>query len=58
MVVSQTLGERLLNWLFERRKRVRDSGLFHELDQRRVADEAIEEVAEKVKEKSKGYRDG
>ena len=58
MVVSQPLGERLLNWLFHRRKRVREGGLFHELDHRRVADEAIDEVAEKLKEKTKGYRNG
>jgi hypothetical protein len=58
MVVRDPLGERLLNWLFRRKKTVREGGLFHELDHRRVADEAIEEVAEKMKARSNGYRDG
>jgi hypothetical protein len=58
MVVTRPFGERILNWLFLRRKTVREGGLFHELDKRRVADEAIEEAVEKVKSKTKGYRNG
>ena len=57
-MVKSPVGERFLNWLFSRKKRVSQGGLFHELDQRRVVDEAFEEVAEKVKEKTKGYRNG
>jgi hypothetical protein len=58
MVVSKPLGERLLNWLFLRKKTVRQGGLIHELDHRRVTDEAIEEVKKKVTAKTKGYRNG
>ena len=57
-MVTTPFGERLLNWLFLRKKTVRDGGLFHELDRRRVADEAIVEVADKMRARSKGYRDG
>jgi hypothetical protein len=58
MVVSEPFGERLLNWLQFRKKTVREGGLFHELNQVSLPTEAIEEVAEKVKEKNRGYRDG
>jgi len=58
MVVKQPLGERFLDWVFFRKKRVSQGGLFHELDHRRVVDETVEEVAENLKEKTKGYRDG
>jgi len=58
MVVTRPFGERILNWFFRRKKAVREGGLFHELDKRRVADEAIEEAVEKVKSKTKGYRNG
>ena len=57
-MVKAPLGERLLNWIALRKKRVGDGGLFHELDHRRVVDEAIDETAEKLKEKTKGYRNG
>jgi len=33
-------------------------GLFHELDHKRVVEETIDEVAETLKEKTKGYRNG
>jgi hypothetical protein len=58
MVVKAPLGERFLNWVFYRKKKVRDGSLFHELDHRRVVDEAIDEAAEQLKEKTKGYRNG
>jgi hypothetical protein len=47
MVVTRPFGERILNWFFRRKKAVREGGLFHELDKRRVADEAIEEAVKR-----------
>jgi hypothetical protein len=59
VVVSKGFQEPLLNRLFLRRGTVRQGGgLFHELDHRGVVDEAIEDAAEKVKTKTKGYRHG
>ena len=57
-MVKEPLLERFLNWVYFRKKRVSQGALFHELDHRRVVDETIEEAAEKLKEKTKGYRDG
>jgi len=61
VVVSTSLRERILDWLAHWREHgwgttVRKGGLFHELDQRHLPIEVIDEVTEKVKKKTSGYR--
>jgi hypothetical protein len=58
MVVNESFLDRLARW-FEhgRRKTVRKGALFHELDEWHVPNEAIDEVAKKVRKKTRGDRD-
>jgi hypothetical protein len=56
VVVRISVLDRLLNW-FERRKKVREGALFHELDQWDTPRQLLDEVTDKVRKKGKGYRD-
>jgi hypothetical protein len=60
MVVTEPAWvSRFVDWLCKPRgKTVREGGLSHELNQRQPPSEIIDDVAEKIREKTKGYRDG
>jgi len=58
VVVKVPFGERLLNWLIRPwGKRVRDGAYFHELNKWQVQKDLEDEIIDKVREKTRGYRD-